>query len=46
MRNLKNIILLGLLVLAILLLVTLVDCSGDRPRLEQSTFPLYFVEGF
>lgn len=46
MRNLKNILLLGLLVLAILLLGTLVDCSGDRPRLEQTTFPPYFVEGF
>jgi hypothetical protein len=46
MRKLKNIILLGLLALAILLLVTLVDCSGDRPRLEQSMFQLYLVEGF
>ena len=35
MRKLVNIAFLGLFLLAVIVLMALVDCSGERPELEQ-----------
>ena len=36
MRKFVNIAFFGLFIVAIILLMALVDCSGERPSLEQS----------
>lgn len=44
MRKLVNVALLGLSILAIILLLALVDCSGERPQLEGLGFSDALVE--
>ena len=36
MRKIGNLIFFGILIVATVILLTLVDCSGERPSLEQS----------
>ena len=36
MRKIGNLIFFGILIVATVILLTLVDCSGERPTLEQS----------
>ena len=40
MRKIANIAFFGVLVVAIVLLMALVDCSGDRPSLEETWYQL------
>ncbi len=40
MRKIANIAFFGVLVVAIVLLLALVDCSGERPSLEQTWYQL------
>ena len=40
MRKIANIAFFGVLVVAIVLLLALVDCSGERPSLEQTGYQL------
>ena len=36
MRKIGNLIAFGILIVATVILLTLVDCSGERPSLERS----------
>ena len=40
MRKIANIAFFGVLVVAIVLLMALVDCSGERPSLEETRYQL------
>ncbi len=40
MRKIVNLAFFGILIVAIVILLALVDCSGERPSLEQSSTQL------